>query len=366
MLIFIKLIVSISSAQHMISSLINGTMPSNHLLSQIWASRYLPDLSDLMSGKADCLIAHLLEYSSDFGRRRTVEKIRRHLRICCELAGLEVNQLFSGSSNLVNLSKVRQLAQSVEAVYERVLQFYEQSSQTRFTQEMTESWNPLRNWVPAIEALSIELESVLHEMQARHLADADPRTIGFVTTQFHFSTQMVLKRLNPIEKALMGSYFQLAEEQVCIPWKEICQLASRYDRAAPETLLVERLLPQSDAIADAVCERARRRYPTFRSRRGNWENAQITASMRRDLNMFQGYLWLCTLQQDLSPISVRLLPLCLMVFPAVNVSWEFIDQTLRLLVAEVRSRMTDQQWSIVQPYATGLIDTFAIEAGQYG
>ncbi|BAU10971.1 unknown protein [Leptolyngbya sp. NIES-3755] len=323
-------------------------------LSQIWASRYLPDLSVLGSERLS--IAHLLESSSDFGRGRTVEQVRRHLRISCELAGLEVNQLFSGSSTLVNLSKVRQLAQSVEQVYEKVLQFYEQRSHP-----IGESLNPMGNWLPAIEVLSIELQPVLQKMQEQHLADEDPRTIGFVTTQFHFSTQMILKRLNPIEKALLGAYFQLAEEQVCIPWKEICDLASRYDRSSPELLLIEQLLPESDAIAHAVCEQAQKRFPQFRSRRGSWDNAQITTSMLRDLNMFQGYLWLCLLQQDLAPISVRLLPLCLMVFPSVNISWEFIDQIIRLLVDEMRSRLTLKQWSLVQPYATGLIDIFAVQ-----
>ncbi|GAP97677.1 hypothetical protein [Leptolyngbya sp. NIES-2104] len=328
-------------------------------LSRSWASRYLPDLSALMSEQADLSIAHLLECSSDFGRRRTVEQVQRHLRICCELAGLEVNQLFSGSSNLVNLAKVRQLAKSVEAVYEKVLQFYEQQSNIK--QNLADSLNPVSGWVPEIEALSIELQPVLYQMQQQHLADEDPRAIGFVTTQFHFSTQMILKRLNPIEKALLGSYFQLAEEQVCTPWQEICELANRSDRASREVLLIEQLLSEGNAIAQAVCEKARQQFPQFKSRRGSWDNVQITTSMKRDLNMFQCYLWLCVLHQDLSPITVRLLPLCLMVFPSVNISWEFIDQTVRLLVEEVRSRLTQNQWSIVQPYAVGLIDTFSVQ-----
>ncbi|MBE9014171.1 hypothetical protein IQ250_28685 [Pseudanabaenaceae cyanobacterium LEGE 13415] len=331
-------------------------LASSRSLSRIWTSRYLPDLATLTVEKSKYSIEHLLQYSSDFGRSRTVEQVRRHLKISCELAGLEVNQLFSGSSTLVNLSKVRQLAQSVEQVYERVLQCYQQQHSS-----LGDEWNPMRNWSAEIEALSIELQPVLYEMQQQHLADEDPRTIGFVTTQFHFSTEMILKRLNPVEKALLGSYFQLAEEQVCIPWREICELAGRYDRSSPEILLLEQLLPESDAIAHCVHEKVRQQSPQFRSRRGGWDNLQITTSMMRDLNMFQSYLWLCLLQQDLAPINVRLLPLCLMVFPSVNVSWEFIDQTIRLLVEEVRSRLTRYQWSIVQPYATGLIDIFAVQ-----
>lgn len=333
-------------------------------LSRIWASRYLPNLSCFVSEQSESSVAHLLEYSSDFGRQKTADRTRRHLRICCELAGLEVNQLFSGSSNLVNLAKVRRLAKSVEAVYEKVLQFYEQ--QSKIKQNVADSLNPISGWIPEIEALSIELQPILYQMQQEHLADEDPRTLGFVTTQFHFSTQMILKRLSPIEKALLGSYFQLAEEQVCIPWQEVCELAKRYDRASYEVLLIEHLLPESDAIAHTVCERARQQFPQFRSRRGSWDNLQITASMMRDLNMFQGYLWLCVLQQDLTPITVRLLPLCLMVFPSVNVSWEFIEQTIRLLVEEIRSRLTLHQWSIVQPYAMGLIDIFAVQQQKSG
>jgi hypothetical protein len=165
--------------------------------------------------------------------------------------------------------------------------------------------------------------------------------------------------LNLVERVLMSSYFQIVEEQVCIPWQEICALAMRYDRASPEIVLLEQLLPESDAIAWNVCEKARKQFPQFRSQRGGWENDRIITSMMRDLNMFQGYLLLCTLHKDLSPLTVRLLPMCLMVFPTVNVCWDFIDQTIRLLVEEIRSQMTEQQWSIVQPYATGLIHTFA-------
>lgn len=328
-------------------------------LSRIWASRYLPDFSRLVLNKSSSPIAQLLEHLSDVGRSRTANQVRRQLQINCELAGLEVYQLFSESSTLVNLSKVRQLAQSVEQVYETVLQVYEQQSQS-----FGDTRNSMENWLSAIETLSIELQPVLQKMQQQHLADEDPRTIGFVTTQFHFSTEKILKRLNLIEQTLLGSYFRLAEEQICIPWKEICELANQCDRVSPEMLLIEQLLPESDAIADTVYEQARNQFPQFKSRRGSWDNLQIRTSMMRDLNMFQAYLWLCVLQRDLSVIAVRLLPLCMIVFPSVNVSWEFIDQTLRLLVIEVRSRLTQRQWSIVQPYAIGLIDVFALQLQQ--
>jgi hypothetical protein len=327
-------------------------------LSRSWAGRYIPNLSALMSNKTENSIA-LLEYSSDFGRHRTATGIRRHLRISCELAGLEVNQLFSGSSNLVNLSKVRQLARTVEAVYEKVLEFYEQRSSHR--DSIQENSNPISYWIPEVEALSSELQPVLSEMQARHLADEDPRTIGFVTTQIHYSTRAILKRLAPVERTLLNAYFQLAEEQVCIPWQEVCALAMRYEQTAPEILLLESLFPHSDEIAIAVVQKLRSQFPQFRSRNGSWQDAQILASMLRDLNMFQVYLWLCLLHQDLSAITVRLLPLCLVVFPTVNVPWEFVDQTVRTLVAELRSRMTEPQWYLVQPYTAGLIEMFSIE-----
>lgn len=323
-------------------------------LSRVWASRYLPDPASSLS---DASTVQLLECFSDLGRYRTAEQVQRHLRICCELAGLEVHQLFSDSANSVNLTQVKRLATSVEAVYEKILQCYKQQS---IKHAYANSMNLNVQWVPEIEALSIELQPVLEQMQQQHLADADPRMIGFVTAQFRFTTQMILKRLNPIEQTLLGAYFQFAEEQVCIPWQEVCELAKRYDRASLQVLSIERLLPKSNAIAHTVCESIREQYPLFRSRRGSWDNTEVTTSMIRDLNMFQAYLWLCVLQQDLSPITDRLLPLCMMVFPSVNVSWKVIDQTIRSLVTEVRSHLSHKQWLIVQPYALGLIDIFAV------
>ena len=94
-------------------------------LIQSWASRYQPNLNALATPNQDFPIAQLLEHLSSIGRKRTVDQVRRHLKINCELAGLDAHRLFSGNQNVINLAKVRSLSLHVERVYDRLLTFYQ-------------------------------------------------------------------------------------------------------------------------------------------------------------------------------------------------------------------------------------------------
>jgi hypothetical protein len=51
-----------------------------------------------------------------------------------------------------------------------------------------------------------------------------------------------------------------------------------------------------------------------------------------------------------------------MVFPTVQVSWQFVDQMVQLLWRELHDRLTPRQWSIVEPHAIAFAETFAVSA----
>jgi Phycobilisome protein len=333
-------------------------------LIQSWASRYQPHLDALVAPNQEFPIAQLLEHLSSVGRTRTVEQVRRHLKINCELAGLEAHRLFAQSQNVINLAKIRHLSIYVERIYDRLLTFYQDQSQHAPT--MSRSGRPEIPQMPIaslppISLLAEALAPLLNDLRQAHLVDEDPRTIGFVTTQFHFTTKAIFKRLKKWDQVLLYPYLQFAEEQVCIPWQEVCQMALRYPSYSPEVLMVEAMIQMSDRIAFAVYQQARQQLPEMRSSRGDMSHPEVAASIVRDTNMFQGYLWLSFLQGDMSAVQNRLLPLCLMVFPSVGVSWEWVHQMLEMMIDQVKKQLTPLQWEAVRPVAEQLLETFMME-----
>jgi hypothetical protein len=322
----------------------------------------MPKLSLLQENNHEFPIAQLLEYTSVVGRRRTVDLVRRHLRIHCELAGLESNRLFAGDQNVVNLAKVRRIAIYVEQVYDRLLSIYLAHPYTPpviglSRQEPINVWQLSGATMPPISLLLEQVEPVLRNLREQHFIDEDPRVIGFVTTQFHFTAKALFGRLGPWDQVLLSPYFQFAEEQVCIPWQQICYVADCAP-TAPAVTLVEKMLGNSDGIALAVFEAARQQLGHEQTLRGDLTHPGVIASTIRDLNMFQAYLWLAVLEGNMRAIENHLLPLCLMVFPIVQVSWEFVEQALNLLIQEIKSRLSLTDWQMVSPFTDALLDMF--------
>jgi hypothetical protein len=75
--------------------------------------------------------------------------------------------------------------------------------------------------------------------------------------------------------------------------------------------------------------------------------------------MFQGYLSLCVLEESMASVQDELLPLCIMVFPAVEVSWELVEQMTQLLMDEVLARVSNEYKSLLVPYTTAMQQIFS-------
>jgi hypothetical protein len=101
--------------------------------------------------------------------------------------------------------------------------------------------------------------------------------------------------------------------------------------------------------------------PNHRSRRGGLDDPGIKHSCLRDLQMFQGYLWLCLLEDTMNPIEHELVDLCVMVMTGVKVKWEMTELWNKLLMEEIISRITLGQKSILQPYASAMEKAFIKE-----
>ncbi|NEQ21737.1 MAG: hypothetical protein F6K28_21490 [Microcoleus sp. SIO2G3] len=350
--------------------LVNTT--SVESLSQIWAERYVPDLSTLSLQNSQCSVSELVEAASPQGREQTIAKLSRTIEINCKCAGIQTSVMFSYIPNVVNLTESQGIARAAGLVYEKVLEVYEvqsppltlqvaksQAETIELFSNLQASSAKLGLTVSEVKQLAIVLEPVLLEFQRQYLSSPDRRAVGFLSTQFHLSSKLVLNRLTLAEQMLVSPYFKFVEEQVCIPWQRVCGAAANYELDSPRLALVQQLLPKSQDIAEAVYQRAVKLYPNHRSRRGRLSNGDIKLSTVRDLQMFQGYLSLCVLEESMASVQDELLPLCTMVFPAVEVSWELVEQMTRLLMDEVLARVSNEYKSLLVPYTTAMQQLFS-------
>jgi hypothetical protein len=345
-----------------------SALDSTDQLMKAWSSQYSPDFSQTAKQRT-VKISDLLEATSPEERVKTSHKILRHLRMNCNLAGIRTMDLFANSPNVVNLAEVQHIANYVRQVYVKLVEVYQRQLFWKFSLRLSDpaiaktsvsdisALNPVFG-LPVFADLASEIDFVLSELRDQLLNAQDPREIGFATTQFHFTTKAVFEEISTLEKLLIEPYFRFAEEQVCIPWHQICTAAANHTPSSTKVSIVRQFLPQSEQIATAVYLKAVSLYPTHQSRRGSLQTPEIEASTLRDIKMFQAYLWLSMLEGSLETIRKRLLPACLMVFPSVQVSWELVNQMLQLLIEEIQARSTKEQWAELLPFTQSLQEIF--------
>lgn len=349
----------------------NNNSSVNRLV-ELWAERYVPDLSTLSSKVNLLSFSELIEAASPKGRTQTVAKLQRMVEINCKCAAIQTNVIFSYIPNVVSLTEGQGIAKAAAEVYQQVLKVYQEQSISRtlwetwqqrgtvnFSTDAVNSSVMPKLDVSQVKQLATTLEPLLLQFQQQHLSASDRRTIGFMSTQFHLTSKLVLTRLTLPEQLLLSPYFKFVEEQVCIPWQRVCAAVAQHKLNSPIVALVEKLLPMSQEIAKKVYQQAVQLYPNHLSRRGGLSAPEVRTSSIRDIEMFQGYLWLCALEGSMMAVEKELLPLCLMVFPSIDVTWELVEQLLKLLAAEIQAYLPPDQMNLLLPYTQGMQQLFA-------
>jgi hypothetical protein len=355
--------------------------PTVERLAQVWANRYVPDLSTLRSPGSGITVSELVEAASPEGRASTAAKLEDFLvALKCQMAVIQAKFLFAYIPNIVDLSESKRLAHFASLVYKKLIEVYQESSSAAakvttislsaaLNSQGNSQENSLSSWgMPAIEKLATVLEPVLLEYQEQHIASKDWRTLGFITTLLNFSNKLILsklsnselttRRLTPSEQVLIKPYVQFIEEQVALPWQRVCAAAASHQLESPAFILVKQMLPLSQEIALSCYRRLVQLLPHHRSRRGGLDDPGITHSCLRDLEMFQAYLWLCVLEETIAPIEQELVELCVMVMTGVDVKWEMTEVWNQVLASEVLARVTPDQKTLLLPYTQGLQQAF--------
>lgn len=212
----------------------------------------------------------------------------------------------------------------------------------------------------APQRLSVIVGPACGAMRQKYTAQ-DPRVIGFVSMQFHYTGQQLLKGLPAQAQVPLEAYFKVLDDHMYMPLQSAYQAAARCAFDSPALRAVQSLLPLSTQIAHVVCDRVSRSYPHYRSYSGLLNARSVRASSIRDVEMFQVYLCLCALEQHIGSIQQELFPLCVMLYPRLQVKWRLVQEMLHTLGWEMHDRLGADGVSAFLPYLKTLVDMFSID-----
>ena len=208
------------------------------------------------------------------------------------------------------------------------------------------------------QRLSVLIGSDVGRLRHKYTAQ-DPRVIGFVSMQFHYSGQILLQQLSASEQPLVNSYFKVIDDHLYMPLQRAYEAAAAHNEHSPTLRAVQQLLPVSSEIARSICQRVAQLYANYRCYSGVLPHPSVQISSIRDVEMFQIYLCVCVLEGSVAAIQQELFPLCVMLYPTLQVSWELVRQMLHLLGQEITHRLQQEHAKTFEPYFKVLWEMFS-------
>ncbi|ESA32200.1 hypothetical protein N836_26790 [Leptolyngbya sp. Heron Island J] len=194
------------------------------------------------------------------------------------------------------------------------------------------------------ERFAVSIAPELGHIRAKFTA-VDPRVIGFVSMQFHYTGQLLLELLEPSQRGVLELYFKAIDDHLYMPLQRAYDAASNYPYASLELRVVRTLLPKSSSIAQRVVAKVSDAFPNHQCYSGPLKSPTVRTSSTRDAEMFQTYLWVCLLEKNPSVVQQELFPLCVMLYPTFNVNWELVRYMLKLLQREVVQLLSPSEFA---------------------
>ncbi|MEM9451341.1 MAG: hypothetical protein AAGA75_22785 [Cyanobacteria bacterium P01_E01_bin.6] len=210
------------------------------------------------------------------------------------------------------------------------------------------------------QRFSAQISGSLGQIRTKYTSD-DPRVIGFISMQFHYTGQMLLELLAPEDRTVVQSYFKVIDDHLYMPLRRAYGAAANHTPDSVALQTVQRLLPNSSAIAHRIVDRTLELYPNHRCYTGLLRDSAVRVSSIRDVEMFQVYLWVCILENNIQALQQELFPLCVMLYPVLNVRWELVRQLVQLLGKEVQVLLEPDQLKLYAPYYRALWEMFSPE-----
>ena len=209
---------------------------------------------------------------------------------------------------------------------------------------------------------SVKIAPSCGQLRARY-SKPDPRVLGFLSMQFHYTGQMVLQALLPQERGLFHPYLKVMDDHLYMPLQRMYEAAAAQagDHFSAPLAAIQELLPLVTSVAESICAEVAQRFPDYHCESGPLTDLNVRISSIRDVEMFQVYLGLCALEGSMAAIQQELFPLCVMLYPPLKVSWELVRQMLKLLDKVLRSGLSQASYAVLLPYLQTVQGMFSLE-----
>lgn len=309
-------------------------------LPQLWARKYVQNLVDL---------DRIWQNQDSMSREEIADNLNELLRNASARAWTQTETILGSEVQRHNINPQAidpwQIAKNVYDIYEKALTAYRDNVLPR--------------------RFSVKISADLGEIRQRHTA-IDPRAIGFASMQFHYTGQILLEPLKTEAKTILGEYFKVIDDHLYMPLQRAYYAAAELDYHDPILDGVRSLLPLITTIAHKIYQDVTELYPGYQCLTGKLTDSRVRISSIRDAEMFQVYLCLCALEQNFSSVKQELFPLCAMLYPALKVNWELVQQLISLLGIEIQRHLGPERIKTFRPYLKSFSEMFSPEIFSIG
>jgi hypothetical protein len=324
-----------------------GSTAKVHSLAALWARKYFVSVTatneESLLNKAE----NLKEITSKQGRERTTETLMQNLTLASAQAWSLTETLLSEeirrhgiNPDLINPLEI---AADTRRLFQKVLTAYAERSTPR--------------------RLSVIVGKDFGQVRQKYTS-VDRRAIGFVSMQFHYTGQKLLEWLSLPEQVLWTPYLKVMDDHMYMPLQAAYEAAANHPFDSPALSAVQHLLPASTKIAVSVCKQICRIHPNYASYSGPLGDSKVITASIRDVEMFQVYLCLCVLENDIRSVQRELFPLCVMLYPRLRVSWRLVQDMLKALGWDMHDRLAPEDMATFLPYLRTLTEMFSSEVFQ--
>ncbi len=304
-------------------------------LAGLWAKKYVRSLAGNKKTAST-------EAPPGSDRAQTAIKLVSTLRFCSSRAWAKTEELLFKNlqKHRINASLIDpwKIAEDSRSLFERAVESYQE------------------NITP--ERFSVSISKQCGRVRQAHTA-VDPRVLGFLSMQFHYTGQFLLEELDESERAGIADYFKVMDDHLYMPLQRSYEAAAQQDFRAPVLIAVQQLLPISTTIAESIATDVAKRNAQHLCYTGPLHHPLVRVSTIRDIEMFQIYLCLCVLEGSIASVQQELFPLCVMLYPPLNVDWSLVRQLVQGLSQEIQTRLLPESFLIFAPYLKAFQDMFS-------
>lgn len=331
-------------------------------LTDIWTARYFTKNSRLSADEVAFSTCPLDYATSPTGRRKTVERLNRHIQHVCTLAAIRTKELYTGYE-ILELKETAKLSRFAAQIYPLLLDFYQTTTPMTIMGGHHKQPNISNKaldifCIPEMDTLINILDPHLEVFKAQQDSSTDWQKRSFLTTQISISNELFLASLNSVEQVLLKPYFDFLEEYVGIPWRRLCIAAENHRCTSSTLTLVEKMSLKIPEISIAVYRQWCQQFSCYYGRRGRLDHPSVVNSALRDFDMFQVYLWICMLEGNMDAIEQELLLLCTLVYQGIGIPWEMTVKGVELLVSEILNHLEPDEKAQAFPYAQQVLAAF--------